>query len=111
VSAGGRHSLLFVFPLEQNVAVAEFCQMARLTRELERMKDQVPMCCEALAAQLNWSCDRHERPEDCPDCLVRFDQRRAVFGLPIHDGGTSFVAIRYCPWCGVELSTLAKPQQ
>lgn len=26
------------------------------------------------------------------------------YGLIVHDGGTSYVAIRFCPWCGVRLS-------
>ncbi|MBL7896337.1 MAG: hypothetical protein JNK50_13655 [Bacteroidia bacterium] len=25
------------------------------------------------------------------------------FGIPIHDGGTSFIKINYCPWCGHKL--------
>ncbi|MFB9422507.1 DUF6980 family protein [Nonomuraea rubra] len=25
------------------------------------------------------------------------------YGLPIHDGGSSSIAIRYCPWCGARL--------
>ena len=25
------------------------------------------------------------------------------YGIPVHDGGTSFILIEYCPWCGKEL--------
>ncbi|WP_435832452.1 DUF6980 family protein [Nonomuraea rubra] len=28
---------------------------------------------------------------------------RRSFGLPIHDGGSSSIAIRYCQWCGARL--------
>jgi hypothetical protein len=60
-------------------------------------------CCEALAAQLNWSCEKHASPSECPDALVgRFADDR--FGLFIHDGGTAHVEIKYCPWCGARLN-------
>jgi hypothetical protein len=60
-------------------------------------------CCEALAAQLNWSCDKHASPSECPDALVGcFADGR--FGLFVHDGGTSYVEIKYCPWCGARLN-------
>ena len=59
-------------------------------------------CCDSMAAQLNWSCDQHASPSDCPDALVgRFADGR--FGLFIHDGGTSRIEIAYCPWCGAAL--------
>jgi hypothetical protein len=37
----------------------------------------------------------------CPDALVGYfgDQ----YGIRVHDGGSSFVAILHCPWCGTEL--------
>jgi len=25
------------------------------------------------------------------------------FGIPIHDGGSSYIKIKYCPWCGKKL--------
>jgi hypothetical protein len=29
----------------------------------------------------------------------KFDE----YGIPIHDGGTSCIIIKYCPWCGKKL--------
>ena len=29
----------------------------------------------------------------------RFDE----YGLIVHDGGTSVIAIKFCPWCGSKL--------
>jgi hypothetical protein len=60
------------------------------------------VCCDSMARQLNWSCDEHSSPFECPDVLVsRFKDNR--IGLLIHDGGTSQIEISYCPWCGASL--------
>jgi len=54
-----------------------------------------------MAHQLAWKCDQHSSPFECPDALVY--KRGNGYGLIIHDGGTSQIAIEYCPWCGVSL--------
>ena len=60
-------------------------------------------CCRAMAEQLDHECDQHLDPADCPDSLVaRFGKQ---YGLRIHDGGSSFVVIHHCPWCGSKLGT------
>jgi hypothetical protein len=67
------------------------------------MTERPNPCCDSMAAQLNWSCDKHSSPSECPDALVgRFAADR--FGLLIHDGGTSHVEISDCPWCGALLN-------
>ena len=60
-------------------------------------------CCEAMAQQVNWSCNEHPEPFDCPDALVNFAARFQEYALIIHDGGRSAVAITFCPWCGRRL--------
>ena len=45
----------------------------------------------------------HPDPSDCPDGLIAAPENGAEFGIRIHDGGSSFVSIRYCPWCGAQL--------
>ncbi|MEU6743134.1 DUF6980 family protein [Streptosporangium sandarakinum] len=62
-------------------------------------------CCDAMAHQMAWHCDRHEDPFECPDALVTFDTRFREYGLIIHDGGTSTIGIIFCPWCGSRLLT------
>ena len=74
------------------------------------MSDERRICCEVMAAQLRWSCDRHELPEECPDCLVWYYPRSSAFGLPVHDGGSSFMHIKYCPWCGADLAAFTPPE-
>ncbi|MCP2362708.1 hypothetical protein HD597_009728 [Nonomuraea thailandensis] len=56
-----------------------------------------------MATRLEHACDLHPEPFDCPDAVVTFLAEYRGYGLPIHDGGSSFIAIRHCPWCGARL--------
>src|SRR3954454_11418873 len=62
-------------------------------------------CCESMLKQLNWKCADHSSLADCPDALVGRFGKAGDYGLLIHDGGSSYVAIAYCPWCGTKLRT------
>jgi hypothetical protein len=44
-------------------------------------------CCEAMARQANWRCDRHDDPFDCPDAVVVFSARFQEYGLIVHGRG------------------------
>ncbi|SCF13553.1 hypothetical protein GA0070607_5965 [Micromonospora coriariae] len=62
-------------------------------------------CCEMMRDKVETECDQHPNPFECPDNLIYHqpepsDER---YGLIIHDGGSSYIAIRYCPWCGSAL--------
>jgi hypothetical protein len=55
-----------------------------------------------MADKLQHDCSLHPDPQDCADAVViRYGARD--YGLPIHDGGSSYIAIRFCPWCGSRL--------
>ncbi|WP_206185881.1 hypothetical protein [Sphingosinicella sp. BN140058] len=55
-----------------------------------------------MAGDLNRTCDRHSDRSDCPDALIaRLGD--GSYGLIIHDGGSSVMAIAFCPWCGTRL--------
>ena len=60
-------------------------------------------CCEDMRRQVEAVCDRHPDRQDCPDALVGYTPRFREYGLIVHDGGTSSVGIRFCPWCGSRL--------
>ncbi|MGW3351199.1 DUF6980 family protein [Nonomuraea rubra] len=60
-------------------------------------------CCAEMATHLEHECDLHPDPFDCPDAVVVHSAAHRSYGLPIHDGGSSSIAIRYCPWCGARL--------
>ena len=55
-----------------------------------------------MAAQLDHHCDQHPDPFDCPDQIV-YRTTGGNFGLIVHDGGSSFIEIGFCPWCGSAL--------
>jgi len=59
-------------------------------------------CCEMMAADLERRCDIHDGRFDCPDMLVDRDSK-GRYGLIVHDGGRSVIAIAFCPWCGKPL--------
>ena len=37
------------------------------------------------------------------DSVMTHYKKGGIFGIPIHDGGSSFIKINYCPWCGTKL--------
>lgn len=59
-------------------------------------------CCDEMARQANYACDLHPDRFDCPDCLIH-PTDHGGYGIIIHDGGTSFSVINYCPWCGADV--------
>lgn len=65
-------------------------------------------CCDAMRQAVEFVCDRHSNPFECPECLIHFSRKSREYGLIVHDGGSSSVAIRFCPWCGEGLSERPK---
>jgi hypothetical protein len=57
-----------------------------------------------MQAALQIDCKTHDDPFERPDSLIAFNAGFNQFGLIVHDGGTSVVLIRYCPWCGSSLN-------
>ncbi|KXO98382.1 DUF6980 family protein [Tsukamurella tyrosinosolvens] len=56
-----------------------------------------------MAAQVEFACDRHPELADCPDSLIKRSTTFGEYGIRVHDGGSSWVTIAYCPWCGTKL--------
>ena len=63
---------------------------------------QKKSCCDLMATQLAWSCETHVDPFDCPGALILKSRRH--YGLILHDGSQSALAISFCPWCGTALA-------
>jgi hypothetical protein len=61
-----------------------------------------PTCCETLAYYLERECPTHPDPWDCPDRLF-YRATDGEIGIVIHDGGSSFVTMLYCPFCSSAL--------
>jgi hypothetical protein len=60
-------------------------------------------CCEDMRHEVERICDKHSDRFECPDCLVEFRPKHREYRLIVHDGGSSGIAIFYCPWCGIKL--------
>jgi hypothetical protein len=60
------------------------------------------LCCSDLEYHLNSGCEHHGTGHDCGDRVITRTNRG--FGLPIHDGGSSYIEIWFCPWCGTAIT-------
>jgi hypothetical protein len=56
-----------------------------------------------MSQELAKTCAEHESRFACPDMLVEYVDKFDEYGLIVHDGGESFIAIAFCPWCGSAL--------
>ena len=52
---------------------------------------------------INLDCSQHKDIYSCPDVLVRYIPKFDEYGLIIHDGSSSAIQIKFCPWCGENL--------
>lgn len=60
-------------------------------------------CCESMKYHIEYKCDIHENPFDCPDKIINYSTKQNNYGIIIHDGGSSYIEIEFCPWCGKKL--------
>ena len=57
--------------------------------------------CIHIAYRATETCEQHPDPWDCPDIvLVKIEDS---YGIPVRDGGSSWIEIDFCPWCGKKL--------
>ncbi|MFE7225246.1 DUF6980 family protein [Nocardioides sp. NPDC057577] len=75
--------------------------LPRITPVVLRLRPR-DLCCAELAEHLDFECHLHRDPLDCADAVI-FRDGCGRIGLPIHDGSSSYIAIRHCPWCGSRL--------
>ena len=60
-------------------------------------------CCNVMEKQVEYHCDIHRNIYDCSDNLIDYSSAFDEYGLIVHDGGSSCVLIKFCPWCGAKL--------
>jgi hypothetical protein len=65
--------------------------------------EDTTFCCDEIAAGLRHDCDQHADPFSCPDTLLIYHEIFDEIGLPIRDGGPSYLVISHCPFCGSKL--------
>jgi hypothetical protein len=66
--------------------------------------DRKQHCCAMMTDNVENSCADHPNRHDCPDMLIDYRPGSYRYGIMIHDGGLSMIAIAFCPWCGTRLS-------
>lgn len=72
-------------------------------------------CCESMRYWASYRCEQHPEPATCPDNIVFYSDANGSYGIRIHDGGSSYIEIKHCPWCGARLpppgaSTVRRPK-
>jgi len=60
-------------------------------------------CCQRMGEAVDYRCGQHPDPFECPDCLIYYEPRFDEYGIIVHDGGSSFALIDFCPFCGAKL--------
>jgi hypothetical protein len=81
-------------------------------RQMSGLMPTAPLwaCCEAMQQQIQFKCRDHaELSSDCPDSLAGSLGASSRFRIRVHDRGSSFVEIRFCPWCGFDLTSRKNP--
>jgi hypothetical protein len=77
--------------------------LAELERKLDSPEAVNPHCCGRMRLAVEETCEQHPDRFDCPDALVTYSEKLDEYGLIVHDGGSAYVVIAYCPWCAAEL--------
>jgi hypothetical protein len=96
------HSKVYTIKTEE-ISKAELKEMyLEVHAETEGISKTV-FCCKMMKSQFTTSCDVHDSRYDCPDRLLDYRETDKSFILIIHDGGSSGIKIKYCPWCGTKL--------
>ncbi len=50
-----------------------------------------------------FDCEHHSDRWECPDALISYTGEFDEYGIIVHDGGSSCIAMSFCPWCGSKL--------
>jgi hypothetical protein len=48
-------------------------------------------------------CEKMRNAVADPDIPIVFSAKLREYGISVLDGGTSYMVIQYCPWCGKKL--------
>jgi hypothetical protein len=59
-------------------------------------------CCEDMKRNVEYKNETLGK-YDCPDNLITYVSKMDEYGIVIHDGGSSYIKIEFCPWCGAKL--------
>ncbi len=68
------------------------------------MEKQEKQCCEMMKYHSTFQCKTCKDKYECPDTIIDFNKEQNSYQIIIHDGGTSGIEIKYCPWCNTNLT-------
>jgi len=57
-------------------------------------------CCNDMRSHIEHKCDVHDDVYECCDHLFLYNAIYDEYGVIIHDGGSSYIEIAFCPFCG-----------
>lgn len=60
-------------------------------------------CCEQMADNIEASIDANGENKFGDVDVIINKRADGIYGIPVHDGGTSVIEINHCPWCGSKL--------
>ena len=60
-------------------------------------------CCREMRKRLFSHLDKGAGQRAPENKLILYVPPFQEYGLPVNDGGESFILIKYCPWCGAKL--------
>ncbi len=75
--------------------------MAEAVRERGHQPESFP--CVHIAYYSTFTCDESNDPWECADAVLVRGESDAHYGIPVRDGGSSYIEVRYCPWCGKQI--------
>ncbi len=92
----------YINALQENEEFYHWTLKQKFSKAKFNYKD---FCCMEMADKV---CDSYDENND-----IKYDEvdvvinhwKDGTFGIPIHDGGTSIIAIKFCPWCGSKLNS------
>ena len=80
------------------------CQEWELKRRIKKAGiNHKKYCCVNMAYYLIEDKISKDNEEINYNSVITHTSKRKEFGIPIHDGGSSYIQIAYCPWCGKKL--------
>jgi len=83
---------------------AKHCQEWELKRQIKKAGiNYKKYCCIDMAYQLIEDKKAKGKEKINYDSVVTHYKKGEEFGIPIHDGGSSFIKINFCPWCGQKI--------
>ena len=54
-------------------------------------------------SRVRFCCEQMRRAVEDPDVPIVYIPQFNEYGVRILDGGTSFIQLQFCPWCGSKL--------